>query len=295
MNLFLAQLISGLALGSIYVLLATGFNLMLLVARIIQFAYPHFVVLSMYVCWYVLRVTNDNIVLAILAAILFAVFLNIVTQPIFRHLMRRREEETDINITFIVALGMSMVITDVMSHELNEGFAIAFPETWAGREAFLRFGLVTISMGEIFTLVVGIIAVIGFFYLLYRMKLGRSFRAIAEEPHVARLVGIPVTRMGIYSYAIAGLLGGIIAVLLSLLLGSASAGLGEMVALKVLAVAIVAGLGNLLGGLVCGLFLGIAEAMVMGYFPGSWSNAIAFVLMLVIVLAKPHGLFGTRV
>jgi branched-chain amino acid transport system permease protein len=295
LNLFLAQLISGIALGSIYVLLATGFNLMLLVARIIQFAYPHFVVLSMYVCWYMLRITNGNAFLAIIITILFAVLLNIVTQPIFRYLMRNREEETDINITFIVALGMSMVITDVMSHELNEGFAIAFPETWVGTEAFFRFGLVTISTGAIFAVIVGVLAVVGFFYLLYRMKLGRSFRAIAEEPHMARLVGIPVTRMGIYSYAIAGFLGGVIAVLLSVLLGSASAGLGEMVALKVLAVAIIAGLGNLVGGLVCGLFLGIAEAMVMGYFPGSWSNAIAFVLMLVIVLAKPNGLFGTRV
>jgi branched-chain amino acid transport system permease protein len=86
-----------------------------------------------------------------------------------------------------------------------------------------------------------------------------------------------------------------IEILFSMLLGSASPNLGEFVALKVIAVSIVAGLGNLKGGLVCGLLLGIAEAMAMGYISGSWSNAISFILMLMIVLIKPQGLFGTQI
>jgi branched-chain amino acid transport system permease protein len=96
------------------------------------------------------------------------------------------------------------------------------------------------------------------------------------------------------SYAVTGLLGGISAILLAMLIGSASAGLGEQVAHKVLAVSIIAGLGNLVGGLVVGLGLGILEAIVQGYISGSWSNAIAFVIMLVLILARPRGLFGTK-
>ncbi|MFZ2330058.1 MAG: branched-chain amino acid ABC transporter permease, partial [Atribacterota bacterium] len=71
--------------------------------------------------------------------------------------------------------------------------------------------------------------------------------------------------------------------------------LGEFVALKMLAVSIVAGLGNLQGGLVCGLLLGIIEAMAIGYFSGSWSNVIAFAVMLIVVLMKPGGLFGIKI
>jgi branched-chain amino acid transport system permease protein len=89
-------------------------------------------------------------------------------------------------------------------------------------------------------------------------------------------------------------LGGIIAVLLAMLLGTASPGLGEQVAHKVLAVSIIAGLGNLAGGLVVGLFLGILEAIAQGYVSGSWSNAIAFVIMLVVILVRPKGLFGSK-
>jgi len=141
---------------------------------------------------------------------------------------------------------------------------------------------------------VGVVAVSSFFLLLYKTRPGRAFRAIAEDPNGARLVGIPLLRTGLESYALSGLLGGIIALLLSVLLGSASPGLGEQVAHKVLAVSIIAGLGNLVGGLVVGLFLGILEAIVQGYISGTWSNVIAFVVMLVIILAKPNGLFGLK-
>ena len=78
------------------------------------------------------------------------------------------------------------------------------------------------------------------------------------------------------------------------MLGYASPGLGEQVAHKVLAVSIIAGLGNLPGGLVVGLALGILEALIQGYLPGSWSNAIAFVVLLVVILVKPRGLFGIK-
>ena len=292
MEVFLAQFLNGLSLGSIYVLLVTGFNLLLLVARIIHFAFPHIVVFSMYISWTVLGFTGSNIFLGMLAAVLFSVIVNIPSAPLFQYVMRRRGE-VDINATFVMSLGMAMIATDVLSHEFNKGFPISFPGELTGATLF-RLGLITMSRGQIYALVVGIIAVTTFFLILYRTRLGRAFRAIAEDPARACLVGLPLLKMGFYSYALAGLLGGITAVLLSMLLGSASAGLGDAVALKVLAVAITAGLGNLTGGLLCGLSLGVAESMAMGYIPGSWSNAVAFVAMLVVILAKPQGLFGTK-
>jgi len=146
----------------------------------------------------------------------------------------------------------------------------------------------------VWSLGVGVVAVTGFFLLLYKTRAGRAFRAIAEDPSGARLVGIPLLKTGLESYALTGVLGGIIALLLATLLGSASPGLGEQVALKVLAVSIIAGLGHLAGGLVVGLLLGILEAVAQGYISGTWSNVIAFVVMLGVILMKPSGLFGTK-
>ena len=293
MQVFLAQLINGLSLGSIYVLLVTGFNLLLLVAMIIHFAYPQVVVFSMYIAWVVLRYTGNSIPLAVLASVGASVAINLASAPLFQKIMKNREE-VDINSTMVVSMGIGMIITDVLSHGFNKGLPISFPAQLVGDVALLRVGLISIQSGQVLSLAVGALAVSGIFLLLYKTRQGRAFRAIAEDPNGARLVGIPLLSTGLQSYALSGILGGLIAVLLALMLGYASPGLGEQVAHKVLAVSIIAGLGNLPGGLVVGLALGVLEALIQGYLPGSWSNAIAFIVLLVVMLARPRGLFGIK-
>jgi len=293
MQVLIAQIINGLSLGSIYVLLVTGFNLLLLVAMIIHFAYPQVVVFSMYITWVVLQLTGNNILLGVLAGVGSSVLLNLISAPLFQKVMKNRGE-VDINSTMVLSLAMGMIITDVLSHSFNRGLPIAFPEQISESTPVLRIGLITILSGQVWSLGVGVVAVTGFFLLLYKTRAGRAFRAIAEDPSGARLVGIPLLKTGLESYALTGVLGGIIALLLATLLGSASPGLGEQVALKVLAVSIIAGLGNLPGGLVVGLLLGILEAVAQGYISGTWSNVIAFVVMLGVILMKPSGLFGTK-
>ena len=293
MQELIAQIINGLSLGSIYVLLVTGFNLLLLVAMIIHFSYPQVVVFSMYIIWSVLQLTGNNLVLGIAAGVASSVVLNLVSAPLFQKVMSKRGE-VDINATMVLSMGIGMIITDVLSHSFNEGLPVAFPDSLSSFAPIVRLGLISVQVGQVWSLGVGIVVVSAIFLILYKTRAGRAFRAIAEDPEGARLVGIPILRTGLYSYGLSGLLGGIIAVLLAMLLGSASPGLGEQVAHKVLAVSIIAGLGNLAGGLVVGLLLGILEAIVQGYISGSWSNAIAFIVMLVVILAKPKGLFGTR-
>jgi branched-chain amino acid transport system permease protein len=293
MQVLIAQIINGLSLGSIYVLLVTGFNLLLLVAMIIHFSYPQVVVFSMYITWVVLQLTGNNIFLGILAGVGSSVLLNLISAPLFQKVMKNRGE-VDINSTMVLSLAIGMIITDVLSHSFNRGLPIAFPQQLSESTPVLRIGLITILSGQLWSLGVGVVAVAGFFLLLYKTRAGRAFRAIAEDPGGARLVGIPLLKTGLESYALTGVLGGIIALLLATLLGSASPGLGEQVALKVLAVSIIAGLGNLPGGLVVGLLLGILEAVAQGYISGTWSNVIAFVVMLIVILMKPSGLFGAK-
>jgi branched-chain amino acid transport system permease protein len=294
MQVFIAEIINGLSLGSIYVLLATGFNLLLLVALIIHFSYPVVVVFSMYIVWVVLNATGNNLLLGILAGVVSSILLNGISAPIFQKVMQKRGE-VDVNSTMVVSMGMGFIITDILSHSFNHGFPIAYPEAITGGGPLFRIGLISVQVGQVWSLVIGAVAVSAFFVLLYKTRAGRAFRAIAEDPAGARLVGIPLVKTGIQSYALSGIMGGMSAILIAMLLHSASPGLGDMLAHKVLAVSIVAGLGNLVGGLVVGLALGVLEALSQGYAAGSWSNAIAFVVMLVVILWKPKGLFGIKV
>ncbi len=293
MQVFIAQVINGLSTGSIYVLLVTGFNLLLLVAMIIHFSYPQVVVFSMYIAWLVMKYTGNSVVLGILAALGSSILLSLISAPLFQKVMKKRGE-VDINTSMVLSMGIGMIITDVLSHAFNNGLPIAFPASLVGSAPVLRVGLISVTTGQVWSMGIGIVVVSLFFLLLYRTRAGRAFRAIAEDPSGARLVGIPLLRTGLYSYTLSGLLGGTIAVMFAMLLGYASPGLGEQVAHKVLAVSIIAGLGNLVGGLFVGLGLGILEALVQGYVSGSWSNAIAFVIMLIIILVKPKGLFGSK-
>ncbi len=294
MEILIAQIFNGLSIGSIYVLLVTGFNLLLLVAMIIHFSFPVVVVFSMYISWFVISITG-NVPLGIVGGILSAIIVNVITAPMFQHIMKERGS-VDINATMVISMGMGMIITDILSHTFNQGFPVSFPDALTGHDqgAFISAGLINISQGQLLTLVVGVVFVLFLFWLLYKTRAGRAFRAIAEDPDGARLVGIPLLKTGFQSYALTGFLGGLTAVMMAVMLGSASPGLGDQLGHKVLAVSIIAGLGNLTGGLIVGLLLGILEAIIQGYLAGSWSNAIAFVIMLVIILAKPKGVFGSK-
>ena len=295
MEIFIAQIINGISLGSIYVLLVTGFNLLLLVAMIIHFSFPVVVVLSMYVSWIVLGLTGNNIFLGVAAGIVSAIVINIVTAPMFQHIMKKRGE-VDINSTMVLSMGIGMIITDFLSHSVNSGFPIAFPDNLTGSNlgAFFQIGMISISRGDMIALSMGIVFVLGLFWILYKTRAGRAFRAIAEDPAGAKLVGIPIVKTGLQSYALTGVLGGVSAVSIAILLGSASPGLGDQLGHKVLAVSIIAGLGNLKGGLIIGILLGILEALVQGYWSGTWSDSIAFMVMLLAILIKPKGIFGIK-
>jgi branched-chain amino acid transport system permease protein len=281
-------MINGIAVGSIYALLVTGFNLMVLVAGVVQFAYPHVVVLSMYVAWYVLRATGNNLALGILAAIGSGVGISLATEPIFRSLTRRGAMIASL----IASLGVSIVFTDIMSHGLHFGLPVAFPESLTGRAPIFQLGMATLFGGQLATFIGSLAAVAGFLYLLYRTQAGRAFRAMAQNPFVARLLGIPIIRTSITSYATAGLLGGLSAVFLAMALCYARPALGDNLALKVIAVTLFAGLGNLRGGLIAGLIIGLVESIVLGYIPGDWSTAVIFGVIMISIMVRPQGVFA---
>lgn len=291
MEIIIAQIINGIALGSIYILLVTGFNLMFLIGRVIHFAYPYIVVFSMYICWGILKL-SDSTLLAIMGAMLGSIILHIVIEPLFRHI-NTRKNAVDINSSFIISLGIALILTEIMSHQLNYGFPVAFPLNWTHNAFFLENHFIRVSSAQLYVLLVSVFLVFILFIIIYRTQLGRVFRAVAEDVNTARLQGIPIRKLNVLLYSITGLMGGVIALLFSMLLGSASPWLGDYVALKMLAVAIVAGLGNLTGGLICGLALGISESLIIHFLPGSWSNAIAFLMMLMVILIKPRGIFNT--
>lgn len=290
METFIAQLINSISLGSIYALLVIGFNLLVLVTGTFPYAYAHVVVFSMYMCWIGLEISSNNIFIGIIFAILSAVALSLLTEPLFRPLSRRGAQLG----SFIVAMAIGTIITEILARYINKGIVINFPDEITGGGSIIKFGISAISIGQIATVVGSIIAGGIFFYILFKTKQGRAFRAIGQSSYNARLLGLPIMKIGLLVYVIAGLLGGISAIFLAMSLGTASASLGNNLAIKIMAIALFSGLGNIGGGIIAALILGLAENMALAYLPGTYSQAIAFAMIMIIVMVKPQGLFGTK-
>jgi branched-chain amino acid transport system permease protein len=290
LEVLIAQLIGGIKLGSLYAVVVIGFNLLILVTGVMHLGYPTLLVLSMYLTWIVLGATHNSLILGIAAAIVSGPLIGAVTAPLFLPLIKRRAHLE----ALVVSLAIGIICSDIMSHWFNLGLPIAFPQSLQLEGHSINFGLTVIRMGELVTLAVSILIVFLFLYFLNRTKQGRVLRAVAQDTEVARILGISVPKTAVFSFALAGLLGGISAVLFAMSTGAASADLGDSLGMKCLAVLFLASIGNLKGGLICALGLGIVESLAMTYLPGDWTNAIAFSVIVLVLLFKPEGIFGEQ-
>jgi branched-chain amino acid transport system permease protein len=289
MEAFISYLISGIQLGVLYGIVAIGFNLLILVTGILNFSYSNLLVLSMYAGWLILEATN-SIMLAAAGTILSGVLINAVLTPLFLPFIKKRMHLE----ALVISIGISLISVEIMSHWLNLGLPIAFPRSIQMSDSAIKFGLASVGIGKLMSLLAGIVLLVVFFQFLYKSKQGRILRAVAQDSEVAAMLGISIPKTMLFSFALGGLLAGVVAILMAISLGSASSELGDNITLMCLAMLFLAGIGNLKGGLICAIFVGIVEGMVMGYLPGDWTKAFAFSVILAVLLFKPEGIFGTQ-
>jgi branched-chain amino acid transport system permease protein len=291
METLLAQVVNGIAIGSTYATLVAGLNLMLLVAGVFQYSYPHIIVLSMYVYFYALQITKNNLILSILITLVASIVISVATEPLFRPAAKKQAGLA----TFMIALGIAMLISDMQSKRIHSGYQIYFPSELGGDQVVIKTGMIVVSLGQLLVIIGSIVSVAVFLLILNHTRQGRAFRAIAQDPFSAKLVGIPILKTTYLAYVIAGILGGITAIFLAMSLRSAGPGLGDRLALKIFSIALFAGLGNLNGGLIAAIIIGIIESVSLGYISGRWVDAVVFAIIIVTVIIKPRGLFGSKV
>ncbi|MFP3154713.1 branched-chain amino acid ABC transporter permease [Lachnospiraceae bacterium ZAX-1] len=290
MQAFVAQCINGIATGSIYALIVLGMNLLVLVRKVTYHGYSHIIMLSMGVCWLTLKYTDENIPLAVIVMFLFAVVLTIITEPLFRPLARRGADLE----TIVVGMGIGIIITEIMSQYVNQGASFSFPKAMTGGGVMIGTGLISFSLANVITLLAAVVVVALLMAFLYKTRQGRALRAIAQNLKVAKTLGISFEKTGLIGFGIAGLLAGATALFLIMSLGYAGPTLGDTFAVKALILILFAGMGNLKGGIICAVLMGLVEAMALAFLPGRWTEAVFYGFIMVIILWKPQGLFGSK-
>lgn len=290
METFIAVLISGMAIGSTYALVIIGMTLLLLVRGVVHFGIAFIVVMTAYLGWIVLGLTNNNLFISLPAFVIIGIILTVATEPLFRPMALKRAFIESLT----MGLGIAIILTDICSQFINFGQNVAFPSNLTGGGARLNFGMIYLSMAHIYTLVICLLIVTFLFYFLYHHKEGKAIRAMAQDLDVARSLGIPFKRTGIVGFTIAGILVGVAAILIAMTLEQVSATLGDALAIRALILMLFAGMGNLTGGMICAISLGVVESLTLSYLPGRWTNAIIFGIIMLAILWRPNGMFGTR-
>ena len=290
MESFIAQVINGLATGSIYALLVLGMNVLVLVRDVVHHGYSHTVMITMAAGWLVLNATGNNLVIAILVMFVVGVGATVATEPLFRPLCRRGATLE----TIVLAMGVGIICTEIMSQFINNGGNFAFPANIRGGGITINIGLISFSLANILTLAIAIVAAVVLMRFMYHTQTGRAIRAMSQNQRVSKMLGIPFGKTGVIGFGIAGILCVVISLMIIMTIGTNGPYVGDTFAVKAIILMLFAGMGNLKGGLLSALFMGLMEALALAYLPGSWTEVIFYGVIMGVIIWKPDGLFGSN-
>jgi branched-chain amino acid transport system permease protein len=287
MEYFIQLVIEGLATGSIYGALALAIVLVNRATGLINFAQGGMAVLSTFVA-YALFNLGAPLALAILGAIVFAFALGAVLERLIVRPFERGDPDTAVVVTiglFVLLGGISAFSFGYEPRQFPSFFGL---ETLTGVFVSLR------SLGTIVVLAVVVVLL----QLLFRgTKLGLAMRAVADNPVSASLSGLPVSRLLMIGWGLASVLGVIAGVLVAPQL-FVSPGMLDFVLVYALAAAILGGLDSPLGAVVAAWFIGVIENLAGAYIDVVGNDlkiAVPFVVMIIILIVRPQGLFGRKV
>jgi branched-chain amino acid transport system permease protein len=286
--MLLQQVANGLMLGGTYALVAIGYSLVFGVLRLIHLAHGEVFMVGAFIGLEIMLALNIGPLAALAAAIVGTALLGVVLELIvFRPIRRKGGSFLAPMVTSIGAgLILQEVFTKIFGAEQSE-----FP---AGLDNDVyRLGPLLISATQVFIIVIAVLSMIILHLFISRTRYGMAMRAVAENIEIASVLGINTDAVIMLTFAVASALAGIAGVLVGLAYTAVSPFMGINMAVKGLAIMLVGGLGSVYGAMVGGLLLGLVEVLCVAYFASSYRDAVAFGLMIIILLARPRGLFAT--
>lgn len=286
--MFLSTLFLGLVLGGTYALLALGLSLQYGIARIMNLAYGEFMLLScfavtmMFTSWGLGPLWGLLVVVPLGYALGWLIH-TVMMRPLIKRSGGGGRLEVD---TILATFGLLFVVQGLMLVTFGSDFT---------SYSYLDRGIgilgTTIAANRLIAFVVSLVIGFGLYAVLIRTRWGRALRAVALAPGSAYLVGIDVGRLGRQGFALGGALAAAGGALVSMFQTFAATD-GVVFTMKALIVVIMGGVGNILGALIAGLLLGLAETFVAAFIDPGLTMAATYTMFLAVLLWRPTGLFG---
>jgi branched-chain amino acid transport system permease protein len=281
------QLINGLMLGASYSLVAIGYTLIFGVLNLLYFAHGEVFMVGAFVGLFLVLYAGTNIYVALLGAMIACAVLGALA---FFVAVRPVPKDRPLA-PLISTIGLTIVLQNFAIYVFG-GRQFSFPETI--HQELYHFGPVTISSVQIFILGIAIALMVALWLFIERTKLGRAMRAVAENHETAALLGVNVNQVVLITFVIGSGIAGIAGVLDGLKNSSVSPFMGLGAAVKGLIVMLLGGLGNVPGAMIAGLLLGMIEILSAAYIGTTERDFFSFLILILILLYRPTGLFGTR-
>ena len=276
----------GVAVGCVYMLLASGLNIIFGVMKLVNFAHGQLLMIGAYLTWTISVWSGLNAYEAILVSMALVAVLGVGVE---RLTFRRVLGGDKLNEIF-VSLGLIYVFENAALLVWgDQSQRIASP--FSGMS--LVFPSFSITYDRIIAIFVVAAILVAFGFLVYRTKIGLAMRATSQRNSTATLMGINTERIYMITFALgsamAAAAGGLYGIIFSFNTQS-----GEMMTIIAFAIIILGGLGSIRGAIVGGLLYGIAEQLAALFLGGTWSSAVAFALLIAVLIIRPNGLFGEK-
>jgi len=275
----------GLYAGCIYILLATGLNLIFGVMKIVNFAHGEFLMIGAYITATVFLVTGFNPYVLLVVSMLALVAIGAVVERLcFRPILgtsKLNEIFLSIGLIYIFTNSAAMIWGDEWQSIKSPYAGISVP-----------IGSLNIPLDYIIIIITTSAILCGLYVFLRKTKTGREMRATSQNRKGAMLVGINVERMDILSFGIGCALAAAAGTLWVVSGQVFNPYMGSIPAVKAFAIIILGGLGSIPGAIIGGLIYGIAENGAAYFLGGVWKDAISFIILIVVLVLRPTGLFG---
>jgi branched-chain amino acid transport system permease protein len=286
MESFIQYTVQGLAAGGFYALAALGLAVIFGALGVVNFAHGAFYMLGAVITAVLLGTFDINFWLALLLVPLIMVVFGVVVERLLIQWLLK----LDILYNFLLTFGLALLLVDLVKREYGVS---SLPYKQApGLEGLVSIGSVTLPVYQVFVFVFSVVVCIAVWMLLTKTRAGMIVRAATEEPERARALGINVGRWVTpvfgFGVALAGLAG-----VLAAPFRAITASMGNNFIIILFAIVVIGGLGSILGAVVAGFLVGLVEAYGQAYV-SPISQLVIFILMAVVILVRPAGLFGRQ-
>jgi len=290
---FVQHLINGTSLGSIYALIALGYTMVYGILQLINFAHSDVYMVGAFVAYYtagLLGLQNHpgigSLVLLLLAAMAGCSLLGLAIE---RFAYRPLRKAPKLNI-LITAIGVSLLL-QYSGQVIFGADPKVFPQVIQDSVLFEMAGVQFKSL-DITVLLVTILMMAALNFLIFKTKIGKAMRAVSTNMSVAAMLGVNTDRVISFTFIVGSSLAGVGSVLVGIKYPKIEPLMGMMIGLKAFVAAVLGGIGNVPGAVLGGVLMGLSEEMVVGYLSSTYRDALAFGILIVILIFKPAGLLG---